>query len=81
MSVLIFMAGLSTVPKDMVEAATLEGAKKWQIWLYVIIPALRPIIEFVDGHHDDRRADLDVRPDLRADGGRTGHRHDRAGIS
>jgi multiple sugar transport system permease protein len=46
MGVLIFLAGLSTVPKDMVEAARLEGAKMWQIWWYVIIPELRPIIEF-----------------------------------
>jgi len=46
MGVLIFLAGLSTVPKDMVEAARLEGAKMWQIWWHVIIPALRPIIEF-----------------------------------
>ena len=46
MGVLIFLAGLSTVPKDMVEAARLEGARMWQIWWYVIIPELRPIIEF-----------------------------------
>ncbi|MDR3375608.1 MAG: sugar ABC transporter permease [Ancalomicrobiaceae bacterium] len=46
MGVLIFLAGLSTVPKDMVEAARLDGAKMWQIWLHVIIPSLRPIIEF-----------------------------------
>jgi multiple sugar transport system permease protein len=46
MGVLIFLAGLSTVPKDMVEAARLEGAKMWQIWWHVIIPTLRPIIEF-----------------------------------
>ena len=44
--VLIFLAGLSTVPKDMVEAARLEGAKMWQVWWHVIIPELRPIIEF-----------------------------------
>ncbi|MEP7241511.1 MAG: sugar ABC transporter permease [Devosia sp.] len=46
MGVLIFLAGLSTVPKDMVEAARLEGAKMWQVWWHVIIPELRPIIEF-----------------------------------
>jgi multiple sugar transport system permease protein len=46
MGVLIFLAGLSTVPKEMVEAARLEGAKMWQIWWHVIIPELRPIIEF-----------------------------------
>lgn len=46
MGVLIFLAGLSTVPKEMVEAARLEGAKMGQIWWHVIIPQLRPIIEF-----------------------------------
>lgn len=46
MGVLIFLAGLSTAPKDIVEAARLEGAKMWQIWWHVIIPELRPIIEF-----------------------------------
>ncbi|MFB9979329.1 carbohydrate ABC transporter permease [Mesorhizobium kowhaii] len=46
MGVLIFLAGLSTVPKEMVEAARLEGAKMWQIWWHIIIPELRPIIEF-----------------------------------
>jgi multiple sugar transport system permease protein len=46
MGVLIFLAGLSTVPKEMVEAARLDGARMWQIWLHVIIPELRPIIEF-----------------------------------
>lgn len=47
MSLLIFLAGLSTVPKDILEAARLDGAKLWQTWFYVIIPSLRPIIEFV----------------------------------
>jgi len=47
MSLLIFLAGLSTVPKDMLEAARLDGAKLWQTWIFVIIPSLRPIIEFV----------------------------------
>jgi multiple sugar transport system permease protein len=47
MSVLIFLAGLSTVPQEMLEAARLDGAKLWQTWWYVVIPSLRPIIEFV----------------------------------
>jgi multiple sugar transport system permease protein len=47
MSVLIFMAGLSTVPDDIIEAARIDGARFWQrLWL-IIIPSLRPIIEFV----------------------------------
>lgn len=47
MSLLIFLAGLSTVSKEMLEAARLDGARLWQIWVFVIIPSLRPIIEFV----------------------------------
>lgn len=46
MGVLIFLAGLSTVSKEMIEAARLDGARMWQIWFHVIIPELRPIIEF-----------------------------------
>jgi multiple sugar transport system permease protein len=46
LGVLIFLAGLSTMPKELVEAARLDGARMWQIWLHVIIPQLRPIIEF-----------------------------------
>ena len=46
MGVLIFLAGLSTVPREMVEAARLEGARMGQIWWHVIIPQLLPIIEF-----------------------------------
>ncbi|WP_207208051.1 carbohydrate ABC transporter permease [Salipiger sp. IMCC34102] len=47
MSLLIFLAGLSTVPSDMIEAAKLEGASMLQTFWHVIIPTLRPIIEFV----------------------------------
>jgi multiple sugar transport system permease protein len=47
MSVLIFLAGLSTVPDDIVEAALIDGAHFWQRMRYIIIPSLRPIIEFV----------------------------------
>ncbi len=47
MSVLIFLAGLSTVPDDIVEAAIIDGARFWQRLRYIVIPTLRPIIEFV----------------------------------
>lgn len=47
MSLLIFLAGLSTVPKELIEAAKLDGATLWQSWVHVILPALKPIIEFV----------------------------------
>lgn len=47
MSLLIFLAGLSTVPQDMIEAARLDGARLRHLVWFIIIPTLRPIIEFV----------------------------------
>ena len=47
MSVLIFLAGLSTVSEELIEAARLDGASPLQIWGHVILPSLRPILEFV----------------------------------
>jgi multiple sugar transport system permease protein len=47
MGVLIFLAGLSTVPDDIVEAARIDGARFWQRLFLIVIPSLRPIIEFV----------------------------------
>jgi multiple sugar transport system permease protein len=46
MSVLIFLSGLSTVAPDLIEAARLDGATPVQVFRYVILPAIRPIIEF-----------------------------------
>lgn len=46
MGVLIFLSGLATVPPELIEAARLDGAKALQIFRYVILPAMRPIIEF-----------------------------------
>ena len=36
-----------SVPQDLLEAARLDGAGLWQTWFLVVIPSLRPIIEFV----------------------------------
>ncbi len=47
LGVLIFMAGMSTVSPDLIEAARLDGARTLQIWIHVILPQLRPILEFV----------------------------------
>ncbi len=47
MGVLIFMSGLATVPDDIIEAARIDGAGFWQRLFLVIVPSLRPIIEFV----------------------------------
>lgn len=40
---LIYLAGLQEIPKELHEAATLDGAKKWQRFRYVTWPGLRNV--------------------------------------
>ena len=42
LSMVIFLAGLTAVPADLTEAASIEGANRWQKTWYVVIPMLRP---------------------------------------
>jgi multiple sugar transport system permease protein len=46
-SVLIWLAGLQGVSKDLYEAASVDGAKKLQQWFYITIPAMKPVIFFM----------------------------------
>jgi len=41
-SMVLFLAGLQTVPEELIEAAKLDGANAWQRFRAVTIPALRP---------------------------------------
>jgi cellobiose transport system permease protein len=43
---LIYLAGLQAIPNDLYEAATVDGASKWQQFLHITIPGLRPTIVF-----------------------------------
>jgi cellobiose transport system permease protein len=43
---LIYLAGLQAIPTDLYEAATIDGASRWQQFIHVTIPALRPTILF-----------------------------------
>jgi cellobiose transport system permease protein len=43
---LIYLAGMQSIPKDLYEAATLDGATKWQQFRHVTLPGLRPTILF-----------------------------------
>ncbi|MEV6249784.1 sugar ABC transporter permease [Streptomyces sp. NPDC051742] len=43
---LIFLAAMQAVPRELYEAAALDGANRWQQFLHVTIPALRPTILF-----------------------------------
>lgn len=43
---LIYLAGLQAIPTDLYEAATIDGASRWQQFRYVTLPGLRPTILF-----------------------------------
>jgi multiple sugar transport system permease protein len=47
LAVTIVLAGLSTLDNEQIEAATLDGANLLQTIRHVIIPSLRPTIQFV----------------------------------
>lgn len=46
-NILFYIAGLQTVPKDLLEAAAIDGANAWQRFRNVTIPALSPITFFL----------------------------------
>ncbi len=43
----IFLAGLQAIPKELYEAATIDGARKWAQLRFVTVPMLRPTVLFV----------------------------------
>lgn len=46
-AMIIFLAGLQNIPKDYYEAARLDGASAWQLFLRITFPLLSPTIFFV----------------------------------
>lgn len=44
---LIFLAGLQTIPDILYEAAKIDGANRWQSFQHITLPLLRPTILFV----------------------------------
>jgi multiple sugar transport system permease protein len=45
--VVIFLAGLESIPTDYLEAASLDGASPWQKFRDIVIPLLNPTIVFL----------------------------------
>jgi ABC-type sugar transport system permease subunit len=41
---IFFLAGLATIPKDLPEAARIDGANEWQVFWHVTRPRLAPIM-------------------------------------
>lgn len=46
-AMVIFLAGLQAIPKDLYEAATIDGARRWARLRYLTVPMLRPTMLFV----------------------------------
>ena len=44
---LYFLAGLQNIPRELEEAAEIDGATGWQRFRYIILPLLRPVTAFV----------------------------------
>lgn len=72
-AVIMFLAGLSGVPRDLLEAAALDGARPWSRFWHVTWPALGPATAFalVVTTRDALRVFEQV--SVMTDGGPTGH--------
>ena len=46
-AMIIFYAGLQTVPPEQIEAAMIDGGTRWQRVRYVVLPHLMPLVIFV----------------------------------
>ncbi|HEY5518182.1 MAG TPA: sugar ABC transporter permease [Cellulomonas sp.] len=46
LSMLVYLAGLKSVPGDVVEAARIDGASRWQVFRHVKFPLLAPAVTF-----------------------------------
>jgi multiple sugar transport system permease protein len=44
LAMLIFLAGLETMPRELHEAAAIDGAGPWRRFRYITLPLLRPLI-------------------------------------
>jgi multiple sugar transport system permease protein len=43
----IYLAGLQDIPRELYEAAKVDGASRWQQFRHVTIPGLRPVLFFI----------------------------------
>ncbi len=43
----IYLAALQDIPKDLIEAATVDGANRLQVFRHVTLPELRPVTVFI----------------------------------
>jgi len=46
-TMIVFLAGLQSIPTSLYEAASIDGATRWQAFRHVTVPMLRPTILFL----------------------------------
>lgn len=46
-SMVIFLAGLQDIPRELREAAQVDGAGRWQVFRHITLPLLRPSVSLV----------------------------------
>lgn len=44
---LMLLAGLQAIPEDLIAAGKVDGATQWQLFRFIVIPCLRPVIVLV----------------------------------
>ncbi|MCX7711881.1 MAG: sugar ABC transporter permease [Clostridia bacterium] len=49
--VILFLAGLQSIPKELIEAAVMDGANAIQKFLHIIVPSITLVIEFILFHN------------------------------
>jgi multiple sugar transport system permease protein/raffinose/stachyose/melibiose transport system permease protein len=42
LAMVIFLAGLTAIPRDLLEAAEIDGVRRWKQTLHIVLPMLRP---------------------------------------
>lgn len=42
LAMVIFLAGLTSIPRDLLEAADIDGVRRWKQTLHIVLPMLRP---------------------------------------
>jgi sn-glycerol 3-phosphate transport system permease protein len=72
---LFFLAGLQAIPKSVIEAAAIDGARPWRRFWTIILPLLSPTTFFLVGREHRLRVLRDLRDDRHHDGRRSGQGH------
>jgi ABC-type sugar transport system permease subunit len=67
--VILFLTGIQQVPVSLYEAATLEGAGRWQQFRFITLPAIRPTLFMVSVLSTIGGFSLFIEPYVMTDGG------------